>query len=62
MTHIAEDERAAPRCEECGNIYTVDIRPEGEIEAIGGPHCRDCGGSEFIVFGDPGEKLIKAGT
>ncbi len=57
MAHIAEDDRAAARCERCGNIYTVNIRPEGEIEPIGVPHCRDCGGSEFILFSDPGEEL-----
>lgn len=62
MTHTAEDDRAAARCEGCGNIYTVTIRPEGEIQPIGVPNCRGCGGREFTIFGDLGEELIETHT
>lgn len=58
MPHIAEDDRAAARCDDCGNIYTVNIRPDGDLEPIGVPHCRDCGGTEFTVFGEHGEEIV----
>lgn len=59
MSHIAEDDRAVARCDECGNTYTVTICPEGEIRPIGVPTCRGCGGSEFTIFGEQGKELIQ---
>lgn len=59
MSRTAEDDRAAARCEECGNIYTVVIRAGGEVAPIGVPNCQGCGGSEFTVFGESGEELLE---
>lgn len=53
MTHIAEDDRAAGQCTDCGNIYTVRLSPGGDVEPIGVPAgCTECGGTEFAVLGD----------
>lgn len=59
MSQTAEDDRAAARCEECGNIYTVTVHSEGDIVPIGVPNCRGCGGSEFTIFGEIDEELIQ---
>lgn len=53
MTHITEGDRAAGRCDGCGNIYTVRLSPEGGVEPIGIPGgCTQCGGTEFTVLGE----------
>lgn len=59
MSHIADNDRAAARCDECGNIYTVTIHSGGEVVPVGVPNCRGCGGTEFTIFGDLGKELIE---
>lgn len=51
MPHIADDDRAAASCDNCGNIYVVRLRPEGDITPIGVPSgCGKCGGEAFSVL------------
>ncbi|WP_254837912.1 hypothetical protein [Natronomonas marina] len=33
-------------CENCDAIQPVEVRPDGELEAMGNPNCR-CGSNQF---------------
>lgn len=36
-------------CEDCQSVQPVEVRPAGDIRAVGNPNCR-CGNNEFRLL------------
>jgi hypothetical protein len=49
MSSSKEVRHGIAKCEECGTIQPVEVRPNDELAALGNPTC-ECGSNEFHLM------------